>query len=105
AHLGGGAVAVVGQSDREHGDAARPVAFVDDRLVVLGLAASTAGPRDRTLDVVVGHPLALGALDRHAEPHVRIWVGATLTHRDVDLAGELAEERAPLRVGGCLLAL
>ena len=50
-----GAVAVVGQRLDDHGDAAGPVAFVADRLVVLGVAARRL--LDGPLDVVLGHVL------------------------------------------------
>src|ERR1700730_10300326 len=53
AHLGGGAVAVVGERLDDHRDAARRVALVADHLVILALAALRFF--DRALDIVLLH--------------------------------------------------
>ena len=64
AHLGGRAIAVVGERLDDHRDAARAVTFVADLLVILALAANPLF--DRALDVL-RHRFAPGGIDRRAE--------------------------------------
>ena len=59
AHIGGGAVAVVGEGFHDHGHAAGAVAFVGDALIVV-VVALAGGLLDDPLDVVVGHVGSLG---------------------------------------------
>ena len=103
-NLGRSAVPIVGQGDCQHGHTPRPVAFVDDRLPVFGIGGASARLGDGAVDGVVRHRLALGALDRHAEPKIGIGIGATLTNGDMDLTRELAEDRALLEVSRCFLS-
>jgi hypothetical protein len=96
-----GAVAVVGESLDDDGDAARPVALVAHFLVVLGIAAHRL--LDGALDVVLRHVLGAGVLDGEPEPRVHVGVGHAHLRRDGDLLGKLGEElRAPC-IGGALL--
>jgi hypothetical protein len=54
----------------DHGDAAGPVAFVDDLVVVSRFRAFACAALDRALDVVTGHALRACRQDTAAQPHV-----------------------------------
>ena len=104
ADLRRGAVAVVRLRLDEDRDPARAVALVEDLLVLVPVA--TAGRAlDRALDVVHRHVDRPGLVDGEAEPVVGVGVAAADLRGDDDLAGDLREERAALRVVGALLAL
>ena len=76
AHLGGGAVAVVGQRLHEHGTPAGPVALVRDGLVGrVAVAARARTTRDRALDVVLRHRVVAGLLDGGGERRVGVRSG------------------------------
>ena len=60
AHVGSGAVAVVGQSLAVDSDASRAVALVDDRFVVGGVLAGAERLVDSGLDFVLRQGVALG---------------------------------------------
>ena len=64
AHIGRGAVAVVGQSLDHDGDAAGAVTLIGDCLI-LGLVAAL-GALDNALDVIVGHAVGLALAIRAA---------------------------------------
>src|SRR5690606_15497134 len=98
-YLRRGAVTVVGQRHSQHGDPARAIALIDDRLVVLSIGTGPARLGDRAFDRVVGHPLALRTLQRHPQAEVGFRIRTPLTDGDVDLARDLAEGRALLEVG------
>ena len=70
AHLGGGAVAVVGERLHEHGDTLRPVSLVHDGLEAGRLGVRAATFRDRALDVVLRHGVGARLLDRVLEREV-----------------------------------
>src|SRR5262249_43115411 len=104
ADLGRGPVAVVGRRLDEDRHAARAVALVDDLLELVRVPA--AGRLvDGPLDVVRRHVHRAGLLDRQPEPVVGVGIAAALARRDADLARDLREEGAALRVVGALLAL
>ena len=96
AHVGGGAVAVVGQRFHDDRHAAGAIALVAHFLVVLGIALG--GLVDRPLDVVLGHRLRLGGVDRGAQARVHVRVGHAHLGGHGDLAGELGELRRALLV-------
>src|SRR4029453_12705342 len=104
ADLGGGPVAVVGRRLDEDRHAARAVALVDDLLELLGVTAA-GRLLDRPLDVVCGHVDRARLLDCEPEPVVRVRVSPALSSGDADLARDLREQRAALRVVGAFLAL
>ena len=105
AHVGGGAVAVVGQRLDDHRDALGAVALVDDRLERSRVRVRAGALRDRAVDVVLRHRVRPRLLDRVLEREVVRGVAAALLRRDDDRARELREELAALRVGGALLVL
>ncbi len=100
AHIGAGAVAVVGQRLDDQRHAAGPAAFVAHLVVVLRVAALAL--LDRALDIVLGHRLRLGGEDRGAQARIVVGVRQARFRRHGDLAAELGEELGALLV---LLAL
>ena len=77
-HVGGGAVAVVGQRLDEHGDALGAVTLVDDGLEHRPVGALAGSLRDRAVDVVLRHRVRARLLDRVRERHVGGRIGAAL---------------------------
>ncbi len=73
AHVGGGAVAVVGEHLDDDRHPARPIALVADLLVSVGVAA--LGFLDRALDVVLGHVLGARGQNGGAQPRVHVRIG------------------------------
>ena len=65
AHVGGGAVAVVGQRLDDDGNAARAIALVADLVIALGIVAG--GLLDGALDVVLRQVFGTGVLDGEAQ--------------------------------------
>ena len=99
AHVGRGAVAVVGQRLAVYGDAGRAVALVDDLLVVRGILAGAERLVDGGLDLVLRQGVALGLLDggRQRRVVLRVRVAALFRgHRDD--ARQLGEQGRALRV-------
>ena len=95
AHVARCAVAVVRQRLDHNGDAAGPVALVNDLFVVVG-AGVAGGFFDDALDVVVGHVVRLRLGDDVLQLGVARRVGTALAHGDGDLATDLGED---LRAG------
>ena len=99
AHVGSGAVAVVGQRLAEDGNAAGAVALVHDGLVVRGVLAGTEGLVDGGLDLVLGQGVALGLLNCGGQRCVVVGVRvATLLGSNGDVARQLGEQRGALSV-------
>ena len=105
AHVGGRAIAVVGQRLDDQRRAARAVALVGDRVVGLAVGVGAGAARDRALDVVLRHRDGPRALDRVGEVDVGVGIGPALLGGHDDGARELREELAALGVGGALLVL
>ena len=105
AHLGAGAVAVVGQRLDQDRRAAGPVALEEDPLDRLGVGADAGAAVDRPLDVVLRHRGVAGLLDRRRQGRVAVGVAAAIARRDGDRPRQLGEELAALGVGGALLVL
>src|SRR5690606_3927018 len=103
AHVGHGAHLVVGQAVDDHRDPARGVAFVADLLVVHAFQL-TGGLLDRALDDVLGHVRGQRLVHRGTQARVVARVAATGARGNRDLADELGEDLAPLRVL-CALAV
>ena len=104
AHVGAGAVAVVGERLHVDGHAARGVALVVDGLVVDPLEAA-GGPLDGPLDGVGGHRRLPGLGVHGAQGGVGRHVGPALARRHLDLAQDLGEDLGPHLVLGALLVL
>ena len=99
AHVGGSAVAVVGQGLAVNGDAAGTVALVHDGFVVRGVLARTESLVDGGLDLVLGQRVALGLLDGGGQRRVVVGVRvATLLGCNGDVARQLGEQGGALSV-------
>ncbi|MCY1172893.1 hypothetical protein D9M73_130370 [compost metagenome] len=96
AHVGGGAVAVVGERLDDQRNAAGAEAFVADFLVILGVALRRLV--DRALDIVLGHRLRLGGVDRHAQARVHVRIGQAHLGGDGDFAAELGKHARALLI-------
>ena len=96
AHVGGGAIAVVGQRLDDERHACGAVAFVAHFFVVIAFVGR--GLVDRALDIVLGHRLRLGRVDRSAQARVHVSIGYAHLGRHGDFARELAELRRALFV-------
>src|SRR5699024_7622252 len=105
AHIGGRAVAVVGQALDEHRDAAGTVALVHDRLVVDPAAVQAAAALDGAVDVVTGDRRLLGPLHRVVQGGVAVQIRSAVARRDLDVLDELREQLAALRIDRGLLVL
>ena len=105
AHVGAGAVAVLGHRLDEQRHAARAVALVEHRLDRVGLAALAGALGDRAFDVVLRHRRFLGLADRQLERGIADRVAAAVARRDHDRARELGELLAAARVDDRLLVL
>jgi hypothetical protein len=105
AHLGAGAVAVVGRRLDQHRNSSRPVAFVHHGLERSRVAALAGPLRDRALDVVLRHRRVLGLLHGERERRVALDVAAAVLRGDGDRARELGEELAAAGVDDRLLVL
>src|SRR5699024_386868 len=92
AHVGGGAVPVVGQGLHDHRHAGGAVAFVGDVLVVV-VAAFPGGLLDNPVDVVVGDVGGLGLGDGVPQPGVGGGVGAAaLFHGHGQLTADFGKD-------------
>jgi hypothetical protein len=96
AHIGGGAVAIVGQRLDDQRDAARAEALVADLFVILAVALARLV--DRALDIVLGHRLRLGRGDRGAQARVHVGIGQAHLRGDGDFAAELGEHARALLI-------
>ena len=96
AHLGRGAVAIVGQRLDDQRDAAGAVALVAHLLVSFALGARAAP--DRALNVVLGHVGGARRLQGRAQARVGRRVGQAGARRDLDLADQPRELSRPLGV-------
>ena len=102
AHVGGGAVAVIGHGLDDDGDAAGAVALVGDGLVIVRVAAAER-LFDGALYIVVGHVRGLGLGDDCGKAGVVGGISAAaLLDGDDHLSGDLGEG---LRALGVLRAL
>ena len=101
AHLGGGAVTVVGHRFDDDGDTGRAIAFVGNGLVVIRVAGSER-LIDRTLNIIVRHVGGLRLCNDSCEAGIVIGVAAAALFDGHDhLAGDLRER---LRTLGILRA-
>ena len=91
AHLGGGAVLVVGEALDQQGDAVGAVALVHDGRVLDGLAGEAGAALDGAVDVVVRDRGLLGLLHGVDEGRVAGEVGAAHLGGDLDVLDELGE--------------
>src|SRR5579863_6252833 len=105
AHVGAGAVAVVGVGLDQKRRAARSVTLIEDGLDRVGVRAGARALGDRALDVVLGHRGVLGLLHGVPERRVRLGVPPALARRHADRARELRELRAAAGVDDRLLVL
>src|SRR5690606_24004667 len=96
AHIGGGAVAIVGQRLDDDGDAAGAIALVADFVIVLGIAAR--GFLDGAFDIVLGHGLGAGIGDGQAQARIEGRIGLAHLGRHGDFAGQLGKDLGPDRV-------
>ena len=96
AHIGCGAVAVVGQRLDDHGNAAGAIALIAHFFVILRIAAARLV--DRALDIVLGHRLRLGRVDREAQAGVHVRIGHAHFRCDGDFAAELGKHRGALLI-------
>src|SRR5699024_6991592 len=103
AHIGRGAVAVVGQRFHHDRHAAGAVTLIGHGLV-LGLVAALSA-LDDALDVVVGHAVGLGLADQRGQLGVGRRVGAALLDGHRDLTADLGKNLGAGAVGFFLLAL
>ena len=106
AHIGGGAVAVVGERLAQHGDAGRTVALVYDGLVVRGVLAGTERLVDGDFDLILRQGVALGLFDSGRKRRVVVGVRVAAFfrgHRDV--AAQFAEQSGALCVHRCFTML
>ena len=102
-HVGGRAVAVVGQRLDQDRRAAGPVALEADRLDRRRVGARAGAAVDRPLDVFLGHRGVFGLLHRGRQSRVAVDVAAAVAGGDDDRARQLREELAAFGVGGALL--
>ena len=99
AHVGGGAVAVVGQRLAENADTCRAVALVGDRLVVGRVLARAERLVDSGLDLVLRQRVALGLFDCRCKGGVVLGIRvATLLGCYGDVTRQLGEQRRTLGV-------
>ena len=96
ADRGGGAVAVVGQRLDDHAYAAGAEALVADVLEIVGVGA--LGLLDRPLDVVAGHGLGAGVVDRQAQARIGVRVRHALLGRQSDVPRQLGKQLGALLV-------
>jgi hypothetical protein len=96
AHIRRGAVAVVGQRLDDDRDAAGAIALIAHFLVILRVALRCLV--DRALDIVLGHGLCLGGVDREAQARVHVRIGHPHLRRDGDFAAELGKHGRALLV-------
>ncbi|MPM53109.1 hypothetical protein SDC9_99873 [bioreactor metagenome] len=102
AHFRGGAVAVVRESLRNHGNAAGAVPFVNDTLEVVGIAAAQS-LFNGALNVVVGHVDGLGLGDDRGQPGVVVRVSASARlDRNNHFPGNFCKGLGALCVGSAL---
>jgi hypothetical protein len=99
------AVSVVGQRLHDHGDAARAVALVHDRLELARVGVGARPLRDRAIDVVLRHGVGARLLDRVLQREVGGRVAAAFLRGHDDRPRQLREELAALRVRRALLVL
>src|SRR3546814_3255904 len=72
------------------------IALVADLLVIIAFAARRLV--DRALDIVLGHRLRLGRVDRGAQARVGVGIGQAHLGRDGDFARKLGKEGAAFLV-------
>ena len=102
--IGDRARRIVGDGFDHHRHAAGPVTLVCHFLIID--AFELAGTLlDRPLDVLLRHRVGACVLHRGAQSRVAVGITAPLLCRERDLANELCEQRAPLRVSGRFIVL
>src|SRR5690606_26101713 len=97
ADVGHGAHAVVGQAVHDHGHATGRIALVAD-LFVLDAFQLTGRLLDGALDHILGHVRGQALVHGHAQARVVVGVASTAARGNADLADDLGENLAALRV-------
>src|SRR5205823_9700195 len=105
AHLGNGAIAVIGDRLDQDGDPARTIALVGDLVQLLCLLAAAGGTLNGALNVFLGHIQRPRALDGEPQAEIGVRVATTFAGGDGDLARQLGEHLAALGVVNALLTL
>src|SRR5262249_6381212 len=99
-----GSIAIVGGALDHDRHAARPVSFICELFDVVG--AGAAGTFfNGALNIVVGHALRFGSVDRLAQAKVGVDVAASQLGRHDDLARHLGVDHALLGINHSLLPL
>ena len=96
AHIGCGAVAVVGQCLNDDGNAAGTVAFIAHFVITFGVTADCLV--DGALDVILGNRLRLGGVHRKTKTGVHVRIGHPHLRRDGNFARKLGKLRRTLLV-------
>src|SRR5690606_28957283 len=96
AHIGGGAVAVVGQRLNDDGDAARAIALIADLVVILAVGARCL--LVGAVDIVLGHGLGAGIGHGQAQPGIEGGIGLAHLGGDGDFARPLGKDLGPDRI-------
>ena len=92
-----GTVAVVGQGLDDHGDAARPIAFVA-HFSISGIVGLAAAAFDGTLDRILGHVRGARRRHRRAQARVLHGIGKARAGGHGQLADQLGEDLGALGV-------
>ena len=96
AHIGCGAVAVVGQCLNDDRNAAGAIAFIAHFIIAFRVAARCL--IDCALDIILGHRLCLGRIDRKAKARVHVGIGHAHFRRHGNFARQLRKLRRTLLV-------
>ena len=103
AHIGGGAVAVVGQCLNDDRNAAGAIAFIAHFIIAFRIAADCL--IDCALDIILGHRLCLGRIHRKAKARVHVGIGHAHLRRHGNFARQLRKLRRTLFVLSALTML
>src|SRR5687767_11999191 len=104
ANVGDGTGRIVGQREYQDRNAARTVALVGNLCIMDSLQIPRA-LLHRALDVLLRHRLRFRRIDRGAKPRITGGIATAELRGHRDLANELGELRATLRVGRSLVML
>ena len=97
-------VAVVRQAIDHDRDAAGPVSLVEDFLVVVALESARTA-LDRARDIVLGHALPLGLVDRQSQARIRVGIAAARARRYRDLTNQFRKQLAAFLILSALAVL
>ena len=96
AYVGRGAVTVIGQCFNDDGNAAGAIAFIAHFIIAFGIPARCLV--DGALDIILGHRLRLGGIDRKAQARVHVRIGHPHFRRNGNFARKLRKLRRTLFV-------